>query len=83
MMTPSILAGTTTRADVSKEWIKAAGIIVGGTALLRPLGLEVGITTMNTWLIKAFTSGKKKSTSKEKKDGQLCQKEEGNGVSKS
>ena len=33
MMAPSILAGTTTRADVSKEWMKAAGVIVGGTAL--------------------------------------------------
>lgn len=69
MMVPSILAGTTTRADVSKEWIKAAGIIVGGAALLGPLGLGVGITAMNVWLAKVFTSGKKKPTSKEKKDG--------------
>lgn len=69
MMVPSILAGTTTRADVSKEWVKAAGIIVGGTALLGPLGLGVGITAMNAWLAKVFTSGKKKPTSKEKKDG--------------
>lgn len=69
MMAPSILAGTSTRADVSKEWIKAAGIIVGGVALWGPLGLGVGITAMNAWLAKVFTSGKKKPTSKEKKDG--------------
>ena len=69
MMAPSILAGTTTRAEVSKEWMKAAGIIVGGTALLGPLGLGAGIAAMNAWLVKAFASGKKKPTSKEKKDG--------------
>ena len=69
MMAPSILAGTTTRADVSKEWIKAAGIIVGGAAFGGPLGLGVGITAMNAWLAKVFTSGKKKPSSKEKKDG--------------
>lgn len=69
MMAPSILAGTTTRADVSKEWMKVAGIIVGGTALLGPLGLGAGIAALNAWLVKAFASGKKKPTSKEKKDG--------------
>ena len=69
MMAPSILAGTTTRADVSKEWMKAAGVIVGGTALLGPLGLGAGIAAINAWLVKAFASSKKKPTSKEKKDG--------------
>ena len=69
MMAPSILAGTTTRADVSKEWMKAAGVIVGGTALLGPLGLGTGIAAINAWLVKAFASSKKKPTSKEKKDG--------------
>lgn len=69
MMAPSILAGTSTRADVSKEWIKAAGIIVGGAAIWGPLGLGVGITAMNAWLAKVFASGKKKPISKEKKDG--------------
>ena len=69
MMAPSILAGTTTRADVSKEWMKAAGVIVGGTALLGPLGLGMGIAAINAWLVKAFASSKKKPTSKEKKDG--------------
>ena len=28
MMAPSILAGTSTRADVSKEWMKVAGAVV-------------------------------------------------------
>ena len=60
MMAPSILAGTTTRADVSKEWMKAAGVIVGGTALLGPLGLGTGIAAINAWLVKAFASSKKK-----------------------
>ena len=69
MMAPSILAGTTTRADVSKEWMKAAGVIVGGTALLGPLGLGMGIAAINAWLVKAFASSEKKPTSKEKKDG--------------
>ena len=69
MMAPSILAGTTTRAGVSKEWMKAAGVIVGGTALLGPLGLGMGIAAINAWLVKAFASSKKKPTSKEKKDG--------------
>ena len=69
MMAPSILAGTTTRADVSKEWIKAAGVIVGGTALLGPLGLGTGIAAINAWLVKTFASSKKKPTLKEKKDG--------------
>ena len=68
-MAPSILAGTTTRADVSKEWMKAAGVIVGGTALLGPLGLGMGIAAINAWLVKAFASSEKKPTSKEKKDG--------------
>ena len=47
--------------------MKAAGIIVGGTALLGPLGLGAGIAAMNAWLVNAFVSGKKKPTSKEKK----------------
>lgn len=69
LMTPSILAGTTSRADVSKEWMKAAGLIAGGAAIFGSLGIGAGITAMNAWLIKAFATGKKKPTSKEKKDG--------------
>lgn len=69
LMAPSILAGTTSRADVSKEWMKAAGLIVGGAAVFGPLGIGAGIVAMNAWLIKAFATGKKNPTSKEKKDG--------------
>lgn len=53
MMAPSILTGTTTRADVSKEWMKAAGLIVGGTAILGSLGIGAGITAMSSWLLAA------------------------------
>lgn len=42
MMAPSILAGTTTRADVSKEWMKAAGAVVGAGVLMGPLGIGTG-----------------------------------------
>ena len=61
MMAPSILAGTTTRADVSKEWIKAAGAVVGAGVLMGPLGIGAGIAAVNVWLAKLITDGKKKS----------------------
>lgn len=61
MMTPSILAGTTTRADVSKEWIKAAGAVVGAGVLMGPLGIGAGIAAVNVWLAKSIADGKKKS----------------------
>lgn len=35
MMTFSILAGTITRADVLKKWIKAADAVVGASVLMR------------------------------------------------
>lgn len=69
LMAPSILAGATSRADVSKEWMKAAGLIVGGAAAFGSLGIGAGIVAMNAWLIKAFATGKKNPTSKERKDG--------------
>lgn len=61
MMAPSILAGTTTRADVSREWIKAAGVIVGGGVLMGPIGIGTGIATVSAWLAKSIADGKKKS----------------------
>lgn len=61
MMAPSILAGTTTRADVSKEWIKAAGAVVGASVLMGPLGIGAGIAAVNVWLAKSIADGKKKS----------------------
>ena len=50
MMASSILAGTTTRADVSKKWIKAAGAVVGAGVLMEPLG----IAAVNVWLAMAL-----------------------------
>ena len=44
LMSPSILAGTATRETVSKEWMKAAGAIVG--------------TAVGGWLAKAVRSKK-------------------------
>lgn len=65
MMAPSILAGTTTRADVSKEWMKAAGAVVGAGVLMGPLvgplGIGAGIAAVNGWLTKSIADGKKKS----------------------
>lgn len=61
LMTPSILAGTTSRADVSKEWMKAAGAVVGAGALLGPLGVSAGIAAVNVWLAKSVAKTKKKS----------------------
>ncbi len=59
MMTPSILAGTTSRADVSKEWIKAAGAVVGAGVLMGPLGIGAGIAAVNVWLAKSIADSKK------------------------
>lgn len=61
MMAPSILAGTTTRADVSKEWIKAAGSVVGASVLMGPLGIGAGIAAVNVWLAKLIVDSKKKT----------------------
>ena len=61
MMAPSIFAGTTTRADVSKEWIKAAGAVIGASMLMGPLGIGAGIAAVNVWLAKSIADGKKKS----------------------
>ncbi len=60
MMVPSILAGTTTRATVSQEWMKAVGALAGlsvGT-LISVLGVSVGL---KSWLAKAVASGRGKS----------------------
>ena len=61
MIAPSILAGTSTRADVSKEWIKAAGAVIGASMLMGPLGIGAGIAAVNVWLAKSIADGKKKS----------------------
>ena len=61
MMAPSILAGTTSRADVSKEWMKVAGAVVGIGALMGgPLGIGAGVAAVNVWLAKSIADNKKK-----------------------
>jgi len=64
LMAPSILAGTASRATVSKEWISVAGAIIGSSialgALLGPIGLGVGSVTTGAWLSKVASSGKKR-----------------------
>lgn len=65
LMAPSILAGTTSRANVSKEWMRAAGAVVGAGALMGPIGLGAGLAAVNVWLAKAISDGKKKPKRKE------------------
>ena len=59
MLSPSILAGTTSREAVSKEWMKHAGAVLGGAAMLGAAGLGVGMATIGAWLLKALGEGKK------------------------
>lgn len=59
MLSPSILAGTTTREAVSKEWMKHAGLILGSAAVLGAASFGVGVAAMSSWLLKAFGEGKK------------------------
>lgn len=60
LMAPSILAGTTSRADVSKEWVKAVGFAVGTGAVLGPIGIGIGIATVSAWLAKTIAESKTK-----------------------
>ena len=50
LMVPSILAGTTSREDVSKEWTNAAKFIVGGA--LSIFGMACMGIGVSTWLKK-------------------------------
>jgi len=61
LMAPSILAGTTSRANVSKEWLNAVGAIVGAGIIMGPLGLGAGIAAVSSWLAKSIAESKKKS----------------------
>lgn len=62
LMAPSILAGTTSRKDVSEEWLKStktissAGVVAG---LLGSAGI-VGSIVLNAWLAKAIADVSKK-----------------------
>ena len=69
MMSPSILAGTSTRENVSKEWMKAAravgsiAAVVTGTAALPIAGVPLAGEIIGGWLGKAV-----KATSRKKGD---------------
>ena len=71
MMAPSILAGTTSRAEVSDAWIGSASIAIGTAGLLAaiggPIGLAGAAVMTSPWLLKAFSSGKDKTDSKGEK----------------
>ena len=65
LMAPSILAGTTSRANVSREWMHIAGVIIGANAMLSAIGaVGAGMAVVNTWLAKALYD--KKSSKKER-----------------
>lgn len=52
IMAPSILSGSSSRLDVSKAWITAAGAVIGG-AMLFPLGIPVVAPLIGgSWLAK-------------------------------
>ena len=72
MMAPSILAGTSSRAEVFDEWMSAASLAIGAAGLLAavggPIGLAGAAAMTSAWLVKAFSSGKDKKDSKGKKD---------------
>lgn len=65
LVTPSILAGTASRAAVSKEWMKAAGAIglvagAGAALAAMPLGIVGGVGVVSAWLAKSIKSSDKK-----------------------
>ena len=63
LMAPSILAGTTSRADVSKEWIKATGFFASAGFFLSmggPMAIGSSIAAVSMWLAKCMSETKKK-----------------------
>lgn len=60
LIAPSILAGATSCANVSKEWMHTVDMVAGIGALIGPVVGGVGMTVVNTWLIKAIHGGKGK-----------------------
>lgn len=73
IMAPSILAGTATRAEVSKELLVIAGLVLGSSisAILGPIGVGIGAllapskasTSLlaGSWLLKAISDTTKKA----------------------
>lgn len=61
LMAPSILAGTTSRANVSKEWMKAVGVAgIAGIVGAAVLGPFASAAVVNVWLAKSIAESKKK-----------------------
>ena len=63
LMSPSILAGTTSRAEVSKEWMKVAGGLAGVATVMSLIpfgGGIVGGAIAGGWLSKMLTLAKKR-----------------------
>jgi len=69
MMSPSILAGTTSRSDVSKEWIKsnketdswsviASLLGTAGAGLIGPTKIVGSFALASAWLLKTIGNGK-------------------------
>lgn len=64
LMSPSILAGTATRKNVSKEWMKTAGA-VGAVAMAVPLvGVPIVGAAVGGWLAKAVMATDKRKGDK-------------------
>lgn len=61
LMSPSILAGTTTRKSVSDEWIKSAGAIIGIAAITAVISSTGIVDVVSDWLSKTLVSIKDKS----------------------
>lgn len=59
MLTPSILAGTTSRKDVSNEWITSIRKLSGVSASAGLFG-AAGAMALSTWLAKALGDNRKK-----------------------
>lgn len=59
LMAPSILAGTMSRANVSKEWTSAVAAIIGAGIAVSPLAVGAGIAAVSGWLAKSIVDSKK------------------------
>ena len=59
MLSPSILAGTTSREAVSKEWMKYAGLLIGSAVALGAASLSANIAITGSWLYKVIKDGRK------------------------
>ena len=59
LITPSILAGTATRKDVSKEWMKAVSALGEVVSIAAIQACTVG-SLISAWLLKAAVSTEKK-----------------------